>query len=199
MVKIYLFRHGETDFNKQHRIQCSVDTELNETGLKQAEMNVELLKDKKIEYIYSSPLKRAYKTAEVLAKKINVKVEIVNELIEMKGGKLEGHFKEEIKKALGDNGRNYEIFSHTRNDGMEISYPDGETKRNVRSRITKAVLEICKKTPYNIIGVSSHGFVLRELIRATDFEDDSGIENCEIIEAEYSDNKFKIIKRFKAT
>jgi broad specificity phosphatase PhoE len=195
MIKIYLFRHGETDFNKEGRIQCHTDIELNQTGLRQAVENADKLKNKDIEHIYSSPLKRAKKTADVLAKEINVGVEEHKGLMEMYGGELEGKFKTEIINILGKD--NYEIFSHTRNEGMDISYPGGETKKQIRDRIVNAICEICESTPYKTIGVSSHGFVLRELIRSTDFEDDSGLDNCEIIEAEYRDGKIKVLSRIK--
>ena len=78
MKKIYLFRHGETDWNVKNVIQCTKDTELNENGIKQAEKNAEKLKDFGIEIVFSSPLKRAYKTSEILAKKINKKYLLFN-------------------------------------------------------------------------------------------------------------------------
>lgn len=193
MKKLYLFRHGETDWNKENRIQCSVDIELNEKGLEQARQNAEFLKDKGIQHIYASPLKRAYKTGEVLANLINVDIEIYNDLHEMNGGRYEGIIKDEIKKDFGED--KYEMFYHTKNEGMDLSLPDGETKRQVRNRIINAVIDIAKTTQYNIIGIASHGFVLRELLRGLDFEDDSGIKNCEVIEAEFDNNNLKIVRR----
>jgi broad specificity phosphatase PhoE len=197
MIKLYLFRHGETNWNKEHRIQCRQDTELNETGLKQAEDNAEFLKDKGIQYIYSSPLKRARWTADALARKINVEIENNDGLMELDGGSLEGKFKHEIIEALGNNGKNYEIFSNSRHDGMDIRYPNGESKREIRNRIIKTLTEICKKTSYQTIGVASHGFTLREFIRSTDFDNDSSLENCEVIEVEYDNGKFAVKGRFK--
>jgi broad specificity phosphatase PhoE len=200
MIKIYLFRHGETDWNVIGRIQCSTDIPLNAKGLEQAEQNAESLKDKGIEHIYSSPLQRAKKTAEILADKIGVKVEINKDLREMDGGKWEGKLKKEIIELFGKNENGelkYEIFSHTRSKGMDYGYEGGETKEQVQKRIANCIFNICKTTPYKVIGVASHGFTLRELIRTTDFEDDSGLSNCEIIEAEFDNNKIKILKRIK--
>ena len=197
MKKIYLFRHGETDWNVKNVIQCTKDSELNENGIKQAEKNAEKLKDFGIEIVFSSPLKRAYKTSEILAKKINKKVEINDSLKELNGGDYEGKPKDEVKKLFGND--NYESFFHTKDKGLDLYFPNGETKIEARNRIYKAVLDICEETNYKIIGICSHGFMLREFLRACNFDNDSGLKNCEIIEAEYDEKnkKLKIIRRIK--
>ena len=191
--KLYLFRHGETDWNKESRVQCSIDTELNENGLNQAHINCKNLKDKGIECVYSSPLKRAYKTAEILAKGVGAKIEVVEGLKEMVGGDYEGLTKQEIISKFGK--ENYEMFSHTRNDGMELCYLNGETKKATRERIRHTVENICKNSPYNTIAIASHGFILREFIRSTDFENDVLLKNCEVLEAEYKNGEIAITKR----
>jgi broad specificity phosphatase PhoE len=66
LTKIILIRHGETEWNKEEIFRGRVNIELNETGLKQARLLAEFLADLKIEAIYSSPLKRASKTAEII-------------------------------------------------------------------------------------------------------------------------------------
>lgn len=193
--KLYLFRHGETDWNKAGRLQYSIDTELNEIGLKQAEINAENLKNKGIEHIYSSPLKRAYKMGQVLAEKIGVGISVVDELRELRGGEAEGKTREEVYDMIGI--ENYNKFSRTRNEALDFGLPGGETKKEVRDRAIKAIMGICETSPYSTIGVASHGFTLREFIRATDFEDDSGMSNCEMIEVEFDNGELKILKRVK--
>ncbi len=195
MKKLYLFRHGETDWNLEGRCQYSIDMELNSTGIQQAKQNAELLKNFGIKYIYSSPLKRAYKTAQILADVINVNIEIIDELRELKGGDCEGMLKEDIIKLLGID--NYEKFSRSRYEGMDLRLPNGESKKELRERIFNTILKISNNTEHNIIGIASHGFALREFIRATDFEDDSGLKNCECIEAEFNGKDIQILKRIK--
>jgi len=195
MKKLYLFRHGETDWNKEDRLQCSIDIELNSTGLQQAKENAQLLKDFGIEYIYSSPLKRVYRTAQILSEIINVNIEIIDGLKEMNGGDCEGMLKKDVKQLIGI--ENYEKFYHTPNEILDFRLPNGESKREIRERIFNSVLDICKNTPYNTIGIASHGFVLREFIRALNFQDDSGLKNCECIEAEFNGENIKIIRRIK--
>lgn len=193
--KVYLFRHGETDWNKIGKLQYRADIDLNETGILQAKMNANNLKDKGIQYIYSSPLKRAYNTGKMLADLINVNIEIIDNLKEVNGGLWSGKTKAEIKELLGKD--NYEKFFHSRNEMLDFRFPDGETKQEARNRIYDCIIDICKNTPYNTIGISSHGFVLTEFTRATNYKDDDSLKNCEYIEAEFDSNtqKIKILKR----
>jgi len=195
MKKLYLFRHGETDWNKEGRCQSSIDTELNEKGLQQAKDNAELLKDFGIEYIYSSPLKRAYKTAQILAEMINVTIETTDELKELRGGDSEGKLKQEVLDLISAD--NYEKLFNTRNDGMNLRFPNGESKEEARNRIFNTVIKICNNSKYNTIGIASHSAILREFIRTTNFEDDSSLKNCECIEAEFDGENIKIVRRIK--
>lgn len=74
-VDFYIFRHGETDINKQKRWQGSgTDVDLNAVGCAQAEVLIEKLKDKNIEVIFSSPLIRAYHTAQIAASGLGIDV-----------------------------------------------------------------------------------------------------------------------------
>jgi broad specificity phosphatase PhoE len=66
-MKIYLIRHGETDWNLQGRFQGREDIPLNENGIKQAELCGNVLKGEHFKAIISSPLIRAKKTAEIIA------------------------------------------------------------------------------------------------------------------------------------
>lgn len=195
MKKLFLFRHGQTDWNLEERCQYSIDTELNQTGLQQAKESGILLKDFGIQHIYSSPLKRAHKTAQIVAEVIKVNIEIVEGLREIGGGDCEGMLKTEIMNLIGI--ENYEKFSRTRNEGIDLRLPNGESKREVRERMFNTIMEISKNTKYDTIGIASHGFVLREFIRTTDFEDDSGLNNCECIEAEFDGENIKIIRRIR--
>lgn len=62
---IYVIRHGQTDLNKEGRLQGRLGLPLNETGIEQAECLREKLKDIEFDYVFSSPQERAIQTAEV--------------------------------------------------------------------------------------------------------------------------------------
>jgi len=98
---IYIFRHGETDWNIEHRSQGGEnDIKLNETGRKQALLVGNYLSNTKInaDLIISSGMFRADETANIIAKKINYQlpVLIIEDLKEKLHGKLSGLTKEDI-------------------------------------------------------------------------------------------------------
>lgn len=98
---IYIVRHGETDWNVEGRYQGRQDTELNEKGRSQAREIKEKLKDVKFDKIISSPLKRAYETAEIIAN--GFPIEVDSRLIERSNGELEGKLREEIHQIVNYN------------------------------------------------------------------------------------------------
>lgn len=87
-MKIYYVRHGATNSNLTNKWQGLSDIDLSEVGLKQIEDLKNLTKDWVIDVIYTSPLKRALKTAEKL-KKVNTQLIIDNRIIERDFGDLE--------------------------------------------------------------------------------------------------------------
>ena len=92
---IYFIRHGQTDWNKIGRIQGRTDIELNQTGIDQAVQIKEKFKDIKFDKVFSSPLKRAAKTAEGI---FDGEIVFDNRLLERGNGELEGKIKKEITK-----------------------------------------------------------------------------------------------------
>ena len=77
-MKVFITRHGQTEWNSLGRLQGRKDIELNEVGKEQALITGEKIKDEKLEIINTSPLKRARETAETL-KKENFTVDIVTD------------------------------------------------------------------------------------------------------------------------
>jgi broad specificity phosphatase PhoE len=74
MTELILARHGQTTWNVVEVFRGQADVDLDDTGLKQAELLADYLSDREIKVVYSSPLKRAQKTASAVAKRHNLKV-----------------------------------------------------------------------------------------------------------------------------
>lgn len=88
---IYLVRHGETDWNRQNRLQGIEDIELNETGVRQSYECAEAFRNIPVDRILTSPLKRAKATAEIIAETLNTDpVTVEQDLTERDFGKLSG-------------------------------------------------------------------------------------------------------------
>ena len=93
---IYLIRHGECAGNKERRIRGCIDFPLNENGLLQARALAAALKDKGIEYIYSSPLSRATTTAKILGDAIGIPYETRDGFCNIHIGIWENRIKAEL-------------------------------------------------------------------------------------------------------
>ena len=89
-MKIYVIRHGQTNWNVEEIIQGKKDIELNEVGIRQAYEVKEKLNMLNIDLIMCSPLKRTKKTAEIINQDKNLNIIYKKELIERDLGDFEG-------------------------------------------------------------------------------------------------------------
>ena len=89
-MKVYVMRHGLTDWNLNNKIQGQKDTELNEIGIQQAKDAREKFNSYNFDLIICSPLKRAKSTAEIINQNKNVEILYNNLLIERGLGDYEG-------------------------------------------------------------------------------------------------------------
>ncbi len=89
-MEIYFIRHGETEWNRKHQLQGRSDIPLNDTGLAEARKLARYFRDTEFDKVYTSPLARARKTAEIIMKDREPKPVEVSELREMSFGVGEG-------------------------------------------------------------------------------------------------------------
>lgn len=97
-MEIYLVRHGETDWNRAHRLQGKSDTELNEYGRELAGITGRAMEDKPIDLIFSSPLIRAYETACLIRGHRNIRIVRDDRIKEICFGDYEGMETEVLSK-----------------------------------------------------------------------------------------------------
>ena len=130
-MDLYFIRHGQTDWNKQGRMQGSTDIPLNEVGLKQAQEVAGALLEKGLQFnkILSSPLSRALKTAEIINYKMNTTLEVHPQLKEFNFGKWEGQFSKDLKIE------NLELFNHWLNNGFLVTPPGGDSLGDIQTRL----------------------------------------------------------------
>ena len=104
-MKLYIVRHGTTDWNVQCRFQGRIDIELNSNGRMLAGKLGEKLENVHFDCIYSSPLSRAYETANLIRGHRNIQI-IKNDLLaEIAFGELEGSLSDDFLNT--DNPRKY--------------------------------------------------------------------------------------------
>jgi broad specificity phosphatase PhoE len=100
-MKCYFVRHGQTDFNKENEIMGQLDEPLNKTGIAESRALAEKL-DLDFEKIFCSPMQRARQTAEIINEKLNVPIEIHDEIRERSFGSLAGETLEQMDKQTMD-------------------------------------------------------------------------------------------------
>ncbi len=162
-MDIYLIRHGETEGNREGYFRGRADFPLNETGIEQAKALAEELKDTGIKIIYSSPLSRALKTAEILAEATGAEVVVEEGFTNINLGPWEGKKKEEVK-------RNYpELFELWVNYPEKLRLEGAETLQDVQRRsfeALKRIVQQCFERNIERIAVVTHRAVLKPLIAA---------------------------------
>jgi broad specificity phosphatase PhoE len=159
MTEIILARHGETEWNVEEVFRGRIDIELNQNGLKQAELLAEYLGGQKIEAVYSSPLKRALKTAEAIARRHKLKVEIVNGLTDCDFGRWQGLHLREVKDKYS------QLYRQWAESPQSVQIPGGESLNEVRERALAVVSGVTAKHRGRVVLVS-HRVVNKVLICA---------------------------------
>lgn len=174
----YIFRHGETDWNKERRIQGHTNTSLNQVGIEQAETLIPLLKNKKIEVIYSSDLDRARETAKIVNQHLDLEIVTTENLREAHFGEAEGLLLEEIIEKWGQ--ELWDNFRKLDRSFYEIGFPGGETRGASVQRMRSVIDEIMNYTPYKKVAISTHGGVVRNLLHSflPDDHEPLPIHNC---------------------
>ena len=134
MTRIYLVRHGQTAWNKEEIFRGRTDVPLNETGLREAQLAGEYFREMEIHAIYSSPLLRAWETAQKIAEVQRLEVRSLQGIIDMCFGEWEGQSLKDVQEKDGQR------FQQWKNEPHLVKIPGGETLDEVRDR-AMAVLE----------------------------------------------------------
>ena len=192
MTEIILVRHGETEWNVAEIFRGRIDIELSETGLKQAQLLAKYLSDIEIDAIYSSPLKRALTTAEMVASYHKLKVEIAPGLIDFDYGEWQGLPHQEVRDKYR------RLYAQWINRPDRVRMLAGESLDEVRKRAMKVVDKVIAKYQGSVVLVS-HRVVNKVLICALLGLDNSHFWNirqdtCGITSFTYENEQFILTK-----
>lgn len=189
---IYIFRHGQTDYNVARRVMGQLDIPLNDVGRVQAAELANKLETATIDVIYSSPLTRAIETAQAIADKIGAPIITDARLMERNNGKLQGHIVHGT-----DNPSEYqmdynqlELFwpaSQLNDDNWQ---PDGgESRAECWARGWAAITDIAKNEMYDTVAISTHSGVMRGILDLVGMAD-TKIRNCDYVKLNWDGEKF---------
>lgn len=191
-MKIYLVRHGQTNLNKDKRMQGLTDEPLNEVGILQAHETAALVENVDFDAVYASPLDRAITTGAIVGRVGKEQVIIDKRLIETDFGKYEKckYGKMGIKMSL------YWALPEL------FSAPEGvETIESMVERASSFIEELTEKS-YNNVLIAAHGGILRAingclLGRKNGIKWRPKMHNCEVRVYEVDINGRKFVGNIK--
>lgn len=157
-VTVYLLRHGQTAMNADNNRYCGItDVELTTVGEQQAVDVGQRLQELSLDALFSSPLKRARRTAELLG--LDKEVQVDPRLIELDFGQWEGKTREEFIAENPDSWANWNTDPEAHPAGG-----DGETAKSVINRLNSFYEEVLSKYSGGTIAVVGHNGLNRILL-----------------------------------
>jgi len=158
LSRLLLIRHGDTELNSAERYWGNTDVKLSDTGFRQAERLRDRLATERIDAIYSSNLRRASATAEIIASSHRLDVITCAELREMNFGELEGLTFNEISQLYP------EVTELWLQRSPRLKFPGGESVDEFNSRVSQFVGRLKKHAPQETILIVAHSGSLRSLM-----------------------------------
>lgn len=188
-VDLYVFRHGETQWNALKKFQGHTDIPLNETGKNQAQSLISKFKTLQPEICISSDLVRAVETAKIGLSDFDISYVYSAFLRESHLGDVEGLEQQMIIDKYGS-----DILTRWRSikkEDLSMSFPNGETKLQHTERVIKYIQDFIKNNShYQKIAVSTHGGSVVRLVHSclNAPVDSITIPNCCLYHVQYDLN-----------
>lgn len=210
-MRMYIIRHGQTAWNDRHCLQGRSNTELNESGRALAREAAEGMRDIPFDLAFTSPLRRARETAELIVGKRGVPIFLDERIIEISFGAYEGMSRTEAEahpEPPGEPARpedpawsrqkaNYEINNFFYHPERYVPAQGGETLEELSGRTADFMRDICAREDLRdkTILVSTHGAAMRALLNSLrvwekkDFWHTGLVPNCGVTIVECTDGK----------
>jgi alpha-ribazole phosphatase len=158
MLKLILVRHGETDSSKKGTYCGWTDVELNEQGIRQARKARDILKGLKINAIISSPLKRAFRTAEIINEEFNMEITCCESLRERCFGVWEDLTYETVCERFA------EELKHWKKDWINYCIEDGESALEAYNRTVGFIDKLVENNDNGTFIIVTHLGCIRSII-----------------------------------
>ena len=154
---VLLVRHGQTSSNITGFYMGWSDENLNEVGYTQARSLSSRLASLPITSVYTSPLRRAYTTAAILAEPHKLELKFSDDLTEIRLGDWQGLHMDEIKRRWP------ELWQQSRIDPSELTMPNGESFGQVTERAVQAFEMIVEANQGKLVAIVTHDVIIRVL------------------------------------
>lgn len=198
-MNIYFIRHGETEWNKQRKLQGRSDIPLNDYGRELARITAEELRSVPFDLVYSSPLLRARETADILTAERNLSIHEDDRLVEMCFGEGEG---ESLAAIHAQESMPLHNFIH--NPGQYFPTDGGESFEELYGRCQSFINDIilpAEETHHNML-IAGHGALIRGMIHCINGRPSSEFwsvthKNCSVTIVSCENGKLKILEEGK--
>jgi broad specificity phosphatase PhoE len=190
-MKLYVLRHGETEWNKEEIFRGRKDIPLNAAGMKQVVKAGGYFTGKPVEKILSSPLSRAVQTAQAIGRVTGVPVEATEELTDINFGVWEGRSLKDVEEHFPAD------LALWRASPQDLRVEGGETLAEVRERVWGCIKEIGAKQKGAVI-VATHRVICKVIVLSCLGIDNSHFwdmrfDPASITLLEGKDNRFSLI------
>lgn len=156
-ICVYFARHGQTEFNKQKRLQGWKDSPLSDAGKEHSREMGRALKGKSFTPVWVSPLGRAIQTAEIMQEFIGFEYETNDDLREVSFGDWEGNTLPEIDEKFPG------MWEERQNNKWSYIPPGGESNEHAQERAIRMANQIRKCEPGSQVLIIAH-FAINRLI-----------------------------------
>lgn len=158
-MKLYLTRHGQTEWNLERRLQGWKNSNLTPKGRKGAELLRQRLRHVDLDVIFSSPSMRARETSEIIVKGRNIDINFEDNLREIHSGKWEGKSLSDIEKLYPE-----EYYAYQNTPDLYKADNGGETFFQLQERAISAIDKIINENKYENVLIVTHGVTARIII-----------------------------------
>ncbi len=158
MSLFYVVRHGETDWNREQVFRGRVDVPLNDLGRQQAQAVAKKLSEADLTAVYTSPLKRAGETADIVARLCGLQAVVENSFIDMNFGEWQGLTHGDVQSQFP------EAYRRWQRSPESASIPGAESLHAVQERVVSALDKLAKRFPDAAVCVVSHRVVCKLLM-----------------------------------
>ncbi len=190
--KITLVRHGATEYNDKDLMQGRIDLPLSERGIRQAESLRDLLRERKFDIIYHSPMKRAFQTAEIVNQCHQLDYIPIENFREIHIGDWEGD------KFSNVFTKHREVYQKWIVDAS-VRIPGGESYEDVQGRVKSGVIDILNSDYHDILifghAAVNRGILGNMLTMSPDLSRKFRISNCGFSTFLVYENRIRSVKR----
>jgi broad specificity phosphatase PhoE len=187
---ILLARHGETDWNRESRFQGHADPPLNENGRLQARRLASQLAAEPLAALYSSPLRRAHETAQILARSLGLELRVSQALMEVDVGSWSGLTRDEVGERFPYGFRRWLAYGH--------GWDDGESYDELGRRVLEGLRAIADAHAGERVVAVTHGGPIRSALAAAaaiPFDDARRslrvVDNCAVVGIAVEDGRLE--------